>query len=345
MHNNTGYEKKYAKYKMKYSKLKYRMVGGASIDDLKHAYLKYIDTNLPKNSLTEMKNPAEEFRLGTYNIHYFTDVWERENTYTKILADVAAINADIIILEEIIIGGDVKIKEGLHVDVSKIYDDLAKIGYPKTVICNTVPSWYNAMYGNMLAIKDNLITKCGADLLCKKYDETIYTFKKSTTTTTVSGLHEGTTETRCYVYVKVPYKESVLHIYGTHSDVASEDTRLAQITYIVNQIKTNHTAKNDISFVLGDFNTIDRAQYTSNPEIINNPFLATSGKLIAYLKEHGFIDLFEPDPPQMTTWNNTRVDFIFCNKKLTNYTKNVYYTKASDHLPIFITLKSDAHSL
>jgi len=317
------------------------MKGGASVVELKDAYLKYVETHMGDNRLIEPKVEDEQFRLATYNVHYFTDVWERAATYDQILNDIEAINADIIILEEVIIGGNVKINDTLHVDVSKIYDDLSKIGYPKTVICNSVPSWYNAMYGNLLAVNNSLIKKCGEDLICKKYDETIYTFPKSTEVTTVSGTVQGTTETRCYVYMKVPYRSSKLHIYGTHSDVASEDTRLKQIAYIVDQIKRNHTEKNDISFILGDLNTIDRNQYATNPEILNNLFLKNSGKITKFLKEQGFFDLFEPNPPEMSTWNNTRVDFIFCNKHLTNYTKNVYYTKASDHLPIFITLKSD----
>ena len=222
------------------------------------------------------------------------------------------------------------------------------MGYPKVILCNSVPSWYKAVYGNMLLIHKRLVDKCGPkDLLCKMYDETIYTFNKSTETRVVSGSHQGTKETRCYIYINIPYDNKNIHIYGTHLDVASEETRLQQIKFIMEKIRTQHQSVNDISFIMGDFNSMDREQYKTHnyaysKEILDNEFLLESGKVVKYLKENNYYDVCGNDPLEMTTWNNTRVDFIFCNRQLKNYVVEKYFTKASDHIPVVITLKSAA---
>jgi len=284
-------------------------------------------------------------RIATYNVHYFTDVDEKKNTYEEVMKDIETINADIFILQEVIVGaGLVQIKPNLFVEISTLYTRLDNMGYTKIILCNSVPSWYKAIYGNLLLINKRLVDKCGSDdLICKKYDETIFTFNKSTTTTVVSGSHEGTKETRCYIYVKIPFEDLNLHIYGTHLDVASEKTRMEQAMHIVKIINSTHTQANDVGIIMGDFNTIDREQYQreNNQEILQNKFLAQSGEVVKTLKTLNFHDMSADDPLKMTTWNNTRVDFIFSKPafKRGTYIAEKYFTKASDHLPVIVTLK------
>lgn len=316
--------------------------GQSNQNELKNAYLAYVRQGEPNN--VKYKHPAVgDLRIATYNVHYFTDVYEQKNTYDGVLADIAAIDADVMVLQEVILGGKVVIKPGpacqpaLEVDTSDLYQRLAAMGYSKAILCNSVPSWFKSAYGNLLLIHDRI--KC-ENVVCKKLEESIYTFPKSKEVVLVSGGHEGTQETRCFIYVKIPYGKKNLHIYATHLDVASENTRLEQVAYIVNEIRTKHTAENDVSFIIGDFNTVYLPEY-NDVNIINNQFLKGDTKVINYLLESGMHDLYTNMPLRMTTWSNVRVDFIFSDKRPVDYEKNVFFTASSDHLPVIISLHSD----
>ena len=311
---------------------------GTDTDSLKKSFLEFIESKKTSTPISDLN--AGEFRITTYNIHYFTDVYESKNTYESILEDVRNINADVIGLQEFILGNKVKINKKATIDLTQFYEKIEDIGYTKTVLCNTVPSWFKSLYGNIVLISSRVCIE--SEDVCKDISETIHTFDKSTKSVTVSGSHPGINETRCYIKIHTSYNGKDIYIYTTHLDVASEELRTKQMQYIIKDCKT-HNGPNDVVFIMGDFNTFDvddiekNLMYKDNWK--SNDFVKENGQVVALLKEHKFTDCHKSNPATMTTWNNTRVDFIFCNKTISGDFRAEYlYTPNSDHLPVILTL-------
>lgn len=318
----------------------------------KQLFLSYVKKN--KSAYPISKKKDGEFRIATYNIHYFTDVYENKSTYNNIINDIKHLNSDIIGLQEFVLGNNIKINKNVKVDTRHFFDDINKLGYKKTVVCNSVPAWYASIYGNILLIKD---TYC-QDIECERnnspLEESIYTFKNAEKTTICSGNQKGRKETRCYIKIIVNIFNKHIVIYNTHLDVASEKERLAQIKHIISDSK-QYNKSNFIVFITGDLNTFDHNQENTKDKHMcwkTNKFLKDNGKVIAELKKHKFYDTHytfnKKYPENMTTWNNTRVDFIFCNKsiKKTNLIirPEYLYTDSSDHIPVVITLSKKKYS-
>lgn len=300
-----------------------------NITKLKTNYINFIKTY--KNKLSNKKN--DEFRISTYNIHYFTNIFEMKSTFREIIKNIIKINSDIIIIQEIVIGTDIVIiNKNLKINIKNFYN-LINSMYNKTIFCNAVPSWFNAIYGNMVLINKKFTTHT--------FNELNHTFPKSKCNNIrVGGNSDCVPETRCFIYITMKFKIYDLHIYGTHLDISDENARLTQIKYIINQSKV-HKNKNDIVFICGDFNTIDRKQYDSKDYRINNSYTKNNGKVINFLKKSKFFDCHEENKIEMTTWNNTRVDFIFINKKCLNYRAEYYLVDSSDHIPVILTLENN----
>ena len=355
MNNNLQYRHKYLKYKQKYLELKQH--GGLDYNDisqLKINFLEYVETNLAQNInvINGFDDINKGIRICTYNIHYFTDIYEKKNTYNEILSDIQKINADIIILEEAIIGGIIKINSEITIDCTDLYNKLNDLGYKKIIVCNNVPSWYNGVYCNLMLINDRILTnvaKCTIEKAntCEKFNEYIYSFPKAKSSVVVSGAHQGTKETRCFIYANVNIKEYNIHIFGTHLDVGSEDERLFQISNIIEETK-KYNNENDYIIIMGDFNTDDKNKQYMDPEKIqfiqNNRFIKDNGKVIKALLDNNYFNIFSKTPNiEMTTWNNTIVDFIFIkngiNKPIPeNFNPKIYFTNASDHLPLCVDI-------
>lgn len=317
------------------------------VSTLKKKWVSFVKRLL--DSEGELKAPGKHsVRFATFNVHYFTDVYEK-NAYADILAVMKSINADYLLLNEVIMGGGkVSISKRTTVDLSKWDRDVAECGYHShTIVCNVVPSWFTAPYGNMMLIHKRVPCK---DIVCSSLNETIHTFAKSKKTVKVSGKHEGFLETRCMIRVNFKWKSYDVVLYGVHLDVASEDERLKQITYIVQQIEAESEGKRTerdrslfAPFIMGDFNTFDKTQYTKDDDRRTNDYGKDNGKVASYLKKHDFYDcatLNRQKPPEMTTWSNTRVDFIWGrNISLKSRIKfDVVPTLASDHLPVVVTM-------
>jgi endonuclease/exonuclease/phosphatase family metal-dependent hydrolase len=333
-----NYQQKYLKYKEKYLKYKsYVMNGGNYVENLKQSFINFIN----KNENTLSARGDGEYRIATYNVHYFTDVHEAKETKDIIIGDIANIDANALVLQEILVGGDnIKINNMLSINLGDLYNKIStKTKYSKKIVCNSVPSWYDGIYGNMMLINDN------CDKVCTKLEENIYTFDKSNETVTVSGKNEGTKETRCYMYIhsvhSVVNRNYNIHIFGTHLDVASEAERLSQIKIIINHAR-KFNGPNDVVFICGDFNTFDRNDFSpDDPLLTTNQFTKNNGDVIKELKHNNYIDCHSNDKIAMTTWNGTRVDFIMCNKNISGYRAEYYYTLGSDHLPVILTLQKD----
>lgn len=306
-------------------------------------------TELKQNYIKHVIRGTGKIRLATYNVHYFTDTYDNENTYSRIINNILLINADIIILQEALVGGDkTVVNDKVEINLSNLYDDLKKIGYRKVIFCNTTPSWFNAAYGNLLLVHDRVTKDCKS-LTCEALSETNVTFPKSTTKTIVSGAHEGTLETRCFIYIRYSVNGNNIHVYGTHLDVGSESTRMEQINKIIEDA-AQYNKSNDVVFVMGDFNSFNSKdkEYGMAEDIWNTPYTRDNGAVVEALETNGFIDLElnqtikSKNEVEMTTWNNTRVDFIFCNKLPSDYIIEHLYDDASDHIPVIVTMSHNS---
>ena len=357
--NDLSYKDKYLKYKKKYIELKQLAgYGYKNIDELKKNFIDYVGKNKEKNK--DLKNlftkEKNGIRICTYNIHYFTDLYEEKNTYFDVLNDIKLIDADILILEEVIIGSIIKINSKLIIDVSSLYTQLNELGYHKIIACNNVPSWFNGIYCNLILIHDRILSDCVVESVasiesitkCEKLNESIVSFPKGKSSVVVSGKHKGTKETRCYIYINYNTPEYNFHIYGTHLDVASEEERLNQIKNIIENSKQFNKEK-DYILILGDFNTLDKRKVYPDEEkmkfIKSNAFIKDNGAVVEEIKvKNNFTDLLgRNNDIEMTTWNNTIVDFIFMkngkgNPIPDNLIPKVYFTLASDHLPVILDI-------
>jgi endonuclease/exonuclease/phosphatase family metal-dependent hydrolase len=327
----TQIQKRSMKSKSKSSRKTKKIVQyeGVSPEKLKKKFMRLVQSEQYKVKLPA-KAVGAVLRLATFNVHYFTDVYEKRNTYYEVLDVIMSINADVIILQEILVGGShVVINKDLTLDISNLFYMFQGMGYMKVIHCATVPSWFNSSYGNIMLVKDNICPMILCDI-----DESTYTFAKSNSATVVSGQHEGIKETRCYIYIKIELGGIVYHIIGTHLDISSESTRLNQIQHIV-QTYDSVRGPNDIIIIMGDFNTFDTNQYRNRQYsyLNTNEFTKMNGLVYEYLVENGYNDLTTNPPQLVTTWNLTRVDFIFSSHQLRAECYTMY-TAASDHFPV-----------
>jgi len=358
---------KYLKYKTKYIELQKKI--GGKIDDynvpdivtkLKQEFLEYANSNKTNNNIPDDKHDftdKKEITIGTYNIHYFTNVYENENTYDKIIKDIRDMKLDILLLEEALLGTNIQINKNLYVDSSSFYEEMNKLGYKKIIVCSNVPSWFNGVYSNILLIHQSILdlgiteeeSYCKKNYnSCEHLNEYIYSFEKAKTATTVSGMYKGTKETRCYIYINFKFNNMNIHLYGTHLDVASENERLNQIKQIIESAKQFNT-ENDYVIIMGDFNTNDLSKKyldeKKNVYVTTNNYTKDNIKVIKQLKDSKYIDIFQRDMSkvEMTAWNNFVVDYIFIkngkNKPIPEkFKSSIYYTDASDHFPIILTI-------
>ena len=315
------------------------------IEQLKDNFLSKINEKKTQQ-LSEKEN---KFRLCTYNIHYFTDLSEN-NKYNEIIEDISKIDADVIGLQEFVLGNEIKINDNTTLTSGNFFNDMDNYEYYKSSVCNSVPSWYNSIYGNITLVKNQVTCHaqrgcellCNKDRACEDLNEEIYTFPKATKTVRVSGSHEGKKETRCYIKIKLTIHGKSIYIYNTHLDVASEDTRLGQIKEILKD--TSKLPNNSIIFIMGDFNTIniDVEKKISSKFIDGNKFLRENGDVIKELLKEKFYDMHHENH-HFTAWNNVKVDFIFCNINIPKkyITAEYLYTTNSDHIPVILSIKKD----
>jgi endonuclease/exonuclease/phosphatase family metal-dependent hydrolase len=302
--------------------------------------------------------PTGAFRIASFNVHYFTDIFEQHPTLASILRDIQRINADCVGLQEVLVGGSqIRINPHLTVDVSSYFSWLRKHNYTKHVFCNSVPSWFDGVYGNATLVQHQNCLQAR----CENLNEEIHTFPKSKHSTVVSGGLVGTRETRCYIRTSFKWTNSQnttynLHVFNTHLDVATEAERLSQVRTIIRHSKA-FNRPTDVVFVMGDFNTfrsIDKCMQAGRlrailgqPTLRQHSFFKERRRVVQTFTKSGFIDCHAHLPctqREMTTWNNTRVDFIMCNRHVNpdGFRAEYLYSLNSDHIPVVLTLLGSA---
>jgi len=108
-----------------------------AVDLMKTQFLDWVGTCSETNHLSS--KPHNSFRLATYNIHYFTDIYEQVSKFDEIMNDIDVMNVDCIGLQEILIGGEqVAINKNLSIDVSHFLLNRNPSGFTNTsfvIVC------------------------------------------------------------------------------------------------------------------------------------------------------------------------------------------------------------------
>lgn len=141
-------------------------------------------------------------------------------------------------------------------------------------------------------------------------------------------------------WVKASFYDGKLVIFNTHLDVFDKTgrTRLAQIEELLKEAKAE-IAKGKLVVVMGDLNSMRRDDYTKE-EIENIEHYSARHpldfKVAERIDESGL--LYEVGfPVKFSVKTGKRVDFIYLSRKFSKG-GNVYYSEASDHLPLFCDL-------
>lgn len=240
-------------------------------------------TELDKSSTDLYRTQAKDkvthnFRIMCWNVRYFTNVNDQQ-TIDKIASVISEHNPDIICLQEATTGYNdyYKPDTSYFVDIRKYLPEYALLSS-----CLVVPSWYEAMYGNMILVKNefvnfvkrnasdtyfnNLCTQGRAQGKClfNQYAST-YMVPKPVNyreAGNVSSVFSG--ETRCYIRISL----SEYDLICTHLEAYNKTIRRKQLDELNNLIIRP-------TIICGDFNVIDVNIYR---ELFSDPNISKSQK-------------------------------------------------------------------
>lgn len=263
------------------------------------------------------------FRVMTYNIHYWTDPF-RQPSFDRILEVIREINADVLILQEVIPQPGFGASEREAKGFWKKFEELGyRYHFFKEAVFLGVP------FGNAILVKYPV--KCESEGI----------------------FEEKFGQPRSYLFTKIvlPNKKTV-SVCGTHLDVYDE-TGAARKRQIVELTKI--IAEEQENIVLGaDFNEVRKQDYQYQVDgktvwdLLTADFKNRTGlefvptEVHDYLAKNNFIDSFSKmhQPlPRFTVWSGTMVDFLYLkNWNLPIVGCYVYYSSASDHLPVIMDI-------
>jgi len=133
---------------------------------------------------------------------------------------------------------------------------------------------------------------------------------------------------RCYTKVELDLKDygaRNLVLYDTHLDVESGKQRFSEIEQLVSLVHSHDKGKNVL--IGADWNTV------------------RGRPALTYLEHHGFTDCFNADKlsePKFTHWTSHNLDRLYLwNWHLPIAGCYVYYSAASDHLPVIMDIALD----
>lgn len=137
---------------------------------------------------------------------------------------------------------------------------------------------------------------------------------------------------RCYIKVEFDlrkYGVRNLIIYGTHLDVGSRKKRLAEVQELASLVHEHDAGKNVL--IGADWNAVK------------------GESSLKYLAKHGFVDSFDfvyLPQPQFTHWSGQTIDRLYLwNWHLPIAGCYVYYSAASDHLPVIMDISVNKKAL
>lgn len=270
------------------------------------------------------KNGDGLFRVASYNVHYWAgpSTTNEQPYFTEVLQVLKEINADVVILEEVVWNTPQYSKEKLN--TASFLEKFEALGYKYHQFVQTI-NFYGGPFGNAI------LSKYPINAISKKFTN-------------------GGKEPRAYINATVTLPNNkTISVYGTHLDVFDEtgDIRSGQIDELLNTIREND--KNENILIAADFNEARKQDYneeTWNLIVKDRASLKwpTSTKVSKALKANNFTDCFERGRfvgPQFTVWTGTAVDFIYLNKswKLPLAGCYTYFDASSDHIPVIMDIK------
>ena len=299
----------------------------------------YEKNNTNLQTAIKVKN-SDHIRIMTWNIHYWSKIVANNvpnadkqavesKNYKAIINEIVLINPDIVCMQEVNYG------KTNYIDVD-LNEELDKIGYILVSFCNTSPSWFVVPYGNAIIVRKDFLWCEGSPLSCNTVGQRNNIYKNNS---------EGKS-TKCYI--ETIYKN--IKFICTHLDVYDNIgcVREAQINELDDYIGSTCPA-----IIFGDFNLISENDYKGNANdeawYEHLKTRGNNGNAFKLIKRKGWIDSFEikGNKPPYTTWNSTRIDFIFFKNfdKISNIQLQdlivdsfVHYTTNSDHIPIIVDL-------
>jgi endonuclease/exonuclease/phosphatase family metal-dependent hydrolase len=256
---------------------------------------------------------SSDHRVATYNIHYWTDLYDHANA-DRILDDIKAIDATILCLQEVSFD---RTKYNPYT-YDQLMNQFASMGYIDHI--EVFGSQYlGARYGNLILSKVPM-TKKDAGLLYKGQVRV----KRGYCMTEIASLD--------------------VTICCLHLDVFDETgkTRNQQLMQLLNILDLS----NPNLIICGDFNCLRKADYST-------PFFdrlvasdqhrnaVTDTTTLEYLRKNHFHTCFDhcrQPSPKCTVWSNRVIDFIFVPHKYTKEITNcgLYYTVNSDHFGVYM---------
>lgn len=214
------------------------------------------------NGFIELGKLPNTLRVMSWNVRYWTNV-NNELTIYEIGETINKIAPDIVLLQEATTGVSKYNPQGI--DIQTICKD-----YFLLTSCNSVPSWYNTVYGIIVLMKKELYEahmsygSIGINGEICKLGHTVCDFNQYATTFAepsptkkiVTGnimRTMGSRETNCYVKISL----TEFDIIATHFNSTGASVRMKQIDQIDEMI-TRPT------IIMGDYNIIDKRPYLSN---------------------------------------------------------------------------------
>jgi len=266
--------------------------------------------------IPDLKKNENTIRIASYNVHYWTDPFDDKDNQKEILEVIKAINADVIILQEVAL------------DNKETFDYFSKEEYQYQFFAKAA-DFYGG-FGNLLLSKHPFQENSAKQILFKDENKEKRTI--------------------AHAVISLPGKNKI-SVYGTHLDVFDETgkVRAKQIKQLIEIITDD---KNENILIAADFNETREKDYnyTINNKKVWDLVVADNKKrgvdptpveVARQLTEAGFQDCFTHYGiigPRFTVWSGTIVDFIYLGKNwnlpvIGCYT---YYDAASDHLPIIM---------
>ncbi len=262
-------------------------------------------------------------RLATYNVHMWKDAHSKNN-FDAIIDTIGKVNADVLVLQEV-----------LMFDNDRIVKKLKELGYTYTATAQAA-TFGGKLFGNMVVSKYPF----ASDPVIKTYD--------------ADQKYAG--ERRCYIKAQVQLPgDKKITVYGTHLDVYDQTETLRKRE--IEELVTDSARSQIPCIIAADFNAVRKRdyQYEVNGKSVwdmlnesnkKRTGMPTQTRALETLESQNFVDSFTSNNqqnPRATVWSGTAVDFLYLNQAWQqpnadfNVGKShVYYSSASDHLPILM---------
>lgn len=282
-------------------------------------------------------------RLASYNVHFWTDPKTSVDTIDPIIKVIKAINADVLMLQEVNWGenpGSVSLSTLVrHKTFKELKNELTAMGYlVDDAAFYRSADHRGAPFGNLILSKYPI---AGDGRGQRAYSISALANEKR-------GIARLT--------IPVPGGKQLV-VITTHLEVndaaggdASSIIRAKQLTDLLNYVNEPARKADKNIIIAGDMNQVRKQEFSYQVNHQNAWELferaqrgGVTWDVLNPLTDSGFIDSFSKrgwQPPKFTTWNGSTIDFVFLKagfefEVLGSY---VYFDAASDHLPIIVDL-------